>query len=86
MGETIQHDPFYITAENLTSRSPYVFSNFDLALTIPWRTALIFKMLHTELVHLFTNNDKKYMLKSLRFRLMRIGYTILPPLEKYIIT
>ena len=29
MGEPNQHDAFHITAENLTSRSSYAFSNFD---------------------------------------------------------
>ena len=29
MGEPNQPDRFYITAENLTSRSSYAFSNFD---------------------------------------------------------
>ena len=28
MAETNQYDPFYVTAENLTSRSSYAFSNF----------------------------------------------------------
>ena len=32
MGETNQHDPFYKTAKNLTSRSSYAFSNFDLGI------------------------------------------------------
>ena len=32
MGEPNQHDHFYITAENLTSRSSYAFSNFDFGI------------------------------------------------------
>ena len=32
MGETNQYGPFYITAENLTSRSAYAFSNFDFGI------------------------------------------------------
>ena len=32
MGETNQYGPFYITAENLTSRSSYAFSNFDFGI------------------------------------------------------
>ena len=32
MGETNHHGPFYITAENLTSRSAYAFSNCDFAI------------------------------------------------------
>ena len=31
MGEN-QYDPFYITAENLTSRSSYAFSSFDVGI------------------------------------------------------
>ena len=64
MGETTQHIRFYIPAENLTSRSPYAFSNFDFGIT-----ALIFLELRTELVHLYTNSLKD-MLKRLRLRLM----------------
>ena len=44
MGKTNRPGPFYITAENLTSRSPYAFSNFDFGIT-----ALIFIELRTEL-------------------------------------
>ena len=54
MGKTNQYGPFYITAENLTSRSSYAFSNFDFGFTISWRTALIFIVLRTDLVHLYT--------------------------------
>ena len=32
MGETNQYGPFYITAENLTSRSSYAFTNFDFGI------------------------------------------------------
>ena len=32
MGETNQYGPFYITAENLTSRSSYASSNFDFGI------------------------------------------------------
>ena len=32
MGETNQYGLFYITTENLTSRSSYVFSNFDFGI------------------------------------------------------
>ena len=32
MGETNQYVPFYITTENLTSRSSYAFSNFDFGI------------------------------------------------------
>ena len=64
-GGTKQYGPFYITAENLTSRSSNAFSNF----AISWRTALIFIVLHTELVHLYTDSLKD-MLKNFRLRLM----------------
>ena len=70
MGETNQYGLFYITTENLTSRSSYAFQTLTLALTISWRTALIFIVLRTELVHLYTDR-LKYMLKRFRFRLMR---------------
>ena len=32
MRETNQHSPFYITEENLKSRSSYAFSNFDFGI------------------------------------------------------
>ena len=32
MGEPIQHDPFYVTAEKLKSTSSYAFSNFDFGI------------------------------------------------------
>ena len=32
MGETNQYGLFYITTENLTSRSSYAFSNFDFGI------------------------------------------------------
>ena len=32
MVETNQHYPFYITADNLTTRSSYAFSNFDFGI------------------------------------------------------
>ena len=32
MGETNQHYPFYITAEHLTSKCSYAFSNFDFGI------------------------------------------------------
>ena len=32
MGETNQYGPFYLTPENLTSRSSYAFSNFDFCI------------------------------------------------------
>ena len=86
----------YITAKNPAYRSLYAFSNFVLAFTISWSTALIFIVLRTELVHLYTDS-LKHMLKSFRFTLTRpqsdlnlpqmlfIRYTIQPSLEKYII-
>ena len=46
------------------------FQTLILAFGISWRTALIFKLLRTELVHLYTDNLKD-MLKSLKFGLMR---------------
>ena len=68
MVEPNQHDHFYITAENLTSRSSY--ATLILAFTLSWRTAFIFSVLRAELVHLYTGSLKD-MLKGLRFRLMR---------------
>ena len=32
MGETNQYGHFYMTVENLTSRSSYAFSNFDFGI------------------------------------------------------
>ena len=32
MGDINQHGPFYITEENLKSRSSYAFSNFDFGI------------------------------------------------------
>ena len=58
MGEPNQHDHFYITAENLTSRSSYAFSNFDFGITLSWRTAFIFIVLLAELVQLYTGSLK----------------------------
>ena len=46
------------------------FQTLTLAFTISWRTALIFRVLRTELVHLYTDSLKD-MLKRFRFRLMR---------------
>ena len=88
----------YIIAKNPAYRSSYAFSNFVLAFTISWRTALIFIVLRTELVHLYTDSIK-YMLKSFRFTLTRpqsdlnrlfhpmifIRFTIQLSLEKNII-
>ena len=46
------------------------FQTLILAFTLSWRTAFIFIVLRTELVHLYTDSLKD-MLKGFRFRLMR---------------
>ena len=93
-----QHDPFYVTAENLKSRSSYAFSNFDFGIyTFIEDSFHIYSASLRELVHLYTDSLKD-MLKSFRFRLMRplsdlnrlfhqmllIWYRIQPSLKKYI--
>ena len=70
MGETNQHDSFYITAENLTSRSPYAFSNFDFGIYNSMEGSLNIYFASYRIDNLYTNTLKD-MFKSFRFRLMR---------------
>ena len=70
MGETNQYGLFYITTENLTSRSSYAFSNFDFGINNFMENSFNIIVLRTELVHLYTDSLKD-MLKRFRFRLMR---------------
>ena len=46
------------------------FQTWILAFILSWRTAFIFIVLRTELVHLYTDSLKD-MLKEFRFRLIR---------------
>ena len=71
MGETNQYGPFYITAENLTSRSSYAFSNFDFGIYNFMEDSFnIYSASYRIGTYIYTDSLKD-MLKRFRFRLMR---------------
>ena len=58
MRETNKHYPFYITAETLTSKCSYAFSNIAFGIHNFMEDSLTFIVLHTELVHLYSDSLK----------------------------
>ena len=71
MGKTNQYGPFYITAENLTSRSSYAFSNFEFGIYNFMEDSFnIYSASYR--FGTFIYCSLKDMLKSFRFMLMRL--------------
>ena len=71
MGKANQYGPFYITAENLTSRSSYAFSNFDFGIYNLLEDNFNIYSDSYRIGKFIYSDSLKDMLKSFRFRLMR---------------